>query len=1153
MKKLKGLFVGSLCAVMLSIGIGCCVGLIRNEKTFAQAVEVSDFAGLANAVSNDAANVVVLGDIAFDSTIVVGRNVKISSNGNFSLKRASGFQGAMIEVNDGANLEVSCLEGSSLAFDGENLLAENQGILNDGTLILGKNVSVKNFKTSKSGAAINNSGTLILRGGEVSNNTLESGAASTYGIIYNAKNSKFTLESGAVHSNTSDSSGIIFMHDGTTGLMTGGEIYNNISVSGSGFFVKSSSVNIKGGTIYNNTATSYGGGVYGKDSAKIFLEGGVIRNNTANTSGGAVYLKESASVVFDGVEISSNYAKSYGGALYLLNNSNAVVKSGSFISNSAKSSGGAFFINTKGSVLIEDCQATGNNSGNGGAFTSKRCSEFKITGGTFSGNTSSKFGGAVYVYDAGNLTVEGGTFANNGTTGKDVYVTAGRTIQLLGGSFADVVCNGGIVEVGGDLNVSEKIKMMSAVTASNGYIQIASELTNSVVIEAFAYTIETAATENTLFRVANNPYINVYGVLDKIALTDATKTLKFDKNKILMVEMANEIQVLADERVITAPKTATNGQTVEFSAIEGYEISNVSIVDNLGTEISFITIGDGFRFEMPADSGVKIDFDFSKTNMPISVDNEIKEFVEVSSTGKYKDLIKVSLKKVKGKKLETLKVGNETWSQTLDLINPEFLMFAGATLSGTIFDYTTILDTISGDVVQVFNEAELRQALTVDGSIIAIMDDITLSETINVGKGTFTLMSINRSSIFRGQSCKEHMFALGWETTLNLGVEGLAENELFIDGCNAVDTIGSLIFLEDGGIVNMYNGVVLQNNKLNSMNIAYTRFGKGNGSAGGAGVYNYNGIFNMFGGSIEGNTTSFNGSGVYNFGRFNLFGGNIQNNQTTASGGGVYNYRVFNQDGGNILNNSCTGSGWGGGVYNAAQIYAYYYLVNGKVSGNSSKPSGGGIYVAGKGVAWIKGGEISGNSTSNNGGGICSKGTLFVIGGVIKNNAAVKNGGGIHIYADDKTETFGFIRGGSVENNTSSAFGGGISISDTNDKVPVIEISGVKVSDNVSPDGAQVYINGGAVEIGTGVQIVGKLSTGKEPSKKSGYLKFVGQLDFALEIDPFKYADYQNEQYNVLVVDESVDASMLAEKIKLSNSQYNVKVVENNLYICPVA
>ena len=38
MKKLKGLFVGSLCAVMLSIGIGCCVGLIRNEKTFAQAV-----------------------------------------------------------------------------------------------------------------------------------------------------------------------------------------------------------------------------------------------------------------------------------------------------------------------------------------------------------------------------------------------------------------------------------------------------------------------------------------------------------------------------------------------------------------------------------------------------------------------------------------------------------------------------------------------------------------------------------------------------------------------------------------------------------------------------------------------------------------------------------------------------------------------------------------------------------------------------------------------------------------------------------------------------------------------------------------------------------------------------------------------------------
>ncbi len=81
----------------------------------------------------------------------------------------------------------------------------------------------------------------------------------------------------------------------------------------------------------------------------------------------------------------------------------------------------------------------------------------------------------------------------------------------------------------------------------------------------------------------------------------------------------------------------------------------------------------------------------------------------------------------------------------------------------------------------------------------------------------------------------------------------------------------------------------------------------------GGAVYNAEtGLFNMYGGSIRGNTSYRNGGGVANAGIFNLYGGDISNNYAVL-GGGIYSTGILNLLGGSVINNDS--SSYGGGVY----------------------------------------------------------------------------------------------------------------------------------------------------------------------------------------------------------------------------------------------
>ena len=115
----------------------------------------------------------------------------------------------------------------------------------------------------------------------------------------------------------------------------------------------------------------------------------------------------------------------------------------------------------------------------------------------------------------------------------------------------------------------------------------------------------------------------------------------------------------------------------------------------------------------------------------------------------------------------------------------------------------------------------------------------------------------------------------------------------------------------------------------------------------GRGIYNYRGTFQMYEGTISGNTGTYGGGVNSTWGKFNMYGGTIT---------------------GNIGSTGAYGSGYGGGgVYNNGSEFNMY---GGVISGNNSEECGGGVFCHNGGSFNMFGGEITDNKSTSDGGGV---------------------------------------------------------------------------------------------------------------------------------------------------------------------------------------
>jgi hypothetical protein len=165
------------------------------------------------------------------------------------------------------------------------------------------------------------------------NVTLQGRSGNTDSLVVVKSGGSLAMTSGSkITGNTVSSSGGggVFVNNGGTFTMSGGEISGNTAASGGGVIVSSSGTfTMSGGEISGNTAASYGGGVY-VSGGTFTMSDGEISGNTASCGGGVyvysgTFTKETGGVIYGSDSSASlrNTASSntYGHAVYVYSSS----------------------------------------------------------------------------------------------------------------------------------------------------------------------------------------------------------------------------------------------------------------------------------------------------------------------------------------------------------------------------------------------------------------------------------------------------------------------------------------------------------------------------------------------------------------------------------------------------------------------------------------------------------------------------------------------------------------------------------------------------------------------------------------------------------------------------------------------------------------
>lgn len=168
---------------------------------------------------------------------------------------------------------------------------------------------------------------------------------------------------------------------------------------------------LAGGSVFEgNQAVESGGALYISEGSKLTIQGGAsFTGNTAGEKGGAVYVQSDGSIINKGPLTFSGNSAQDGGAVYLESpgsnsSSNSLASGTSFTGNTGTGSGGALYI-SEGSYLT------------------------LYGGSSFTGNTAGDKGGAIY--NSGTLvldTTDGDiTFTDNkaGGKGNDIHLGQG--------------------------------------------------------------------------------------------------------------------------------------------------------------------------------------------------------------------------------------------------------------------------------------------------------------------------------------------------------------------------------------------------------------------------------------------------------------------------------------------------------------------------------------------------------------------------------------------------------------------------------------------------------------------------------------------------------------------------------------------------------
>ena len=239
-----------------------------------------------------------------------------------------------------------------------------------------------------------------------------------------------------------------------------GKITHKTGVNGRGVNVsEGNTFTMYGGSIYGNTASSDGGGIWADRKAVITMYGGEISGNKTSGDGGGVYLGINATLEMSGsASITKNVTTKYsGGGVCAVMGKIKMSGNSSISKNTASdSSGGGVFLSGANSTLtMSDKAEIANNKAKAnaaGVYMLSDDSQFTMDGGSIYGNeftgTGACSGGGVYVN--GTFNMNDGSIYNNTATESGGGVCSNGMFNMNGGNiYGNTATNGGGVYIYG--------------------------------------------------------------------------------------------------------------------------------------------------------------------------------------------------------------------------------------------------------------------------------------------------------------------------------------------------------------------------------------------------------------------------------------------------------------------------------------------------------------------------------------------------------------------------------------------------------------------------------------------------------------------------------------------------------------------------------
>ena len=286
--------------------------------------------------------------------------------------------------------------------------------------------------------------------------------------VHNTENSDInSISGGIITGGLGTDGGAIYVSNTGSLVINGGTIAYNTGENGGGVYVKSGSFVMNGGNIYSNVANKSGGGVY-LIYGKITISGGKISQNqtvVSNSQGGGVYVDRGNFFNMNGGEISENTAQSKGGGISVTE-TDFYLEGDSVIKNNYAGGGAGIYYSSfdytdtftiSGDSSIEENHATKDTSYGGGIYIER--GDLTLSGSASIKNNKAINTGGVYVFNGNIIMIDNASIDGNEADMSAGGVYCRKSVDMSGNASVKNNVNNGTEGAGGiwctDFNISE--------------------------------------------------------------------------------------------------------------------------------------------------------------------------------------------------------------------------------------------------------------------------------------------------------------------------------------------------------------------------------------------------------------------------------------------------------------------------------------------------------------------------------------------------------------------------------------------------------------------------------------------------------------------------------------------------------------------------